>query len=162
MFSAACSAQISQIASISGNILYSGADANKYYTYMPNGNTVTIYNWDGSLYKTVSVTPPSGYTVQTVFCLSKNIINNDNKLEMCIIFNTSATDNSSHKMWLINEDGTKLNDFGNAYSWSCSYATSTGGNHLNVNKTLIDASYNVSYTTIIYNCSGTGSLGVSL
>lgn len=162
MFSAACSAQISQIASISEYLMYSGADANKYYTYMPNGNAITIYNWDGSLYKTVSVTPPSGYTVQTVLCLSKNIINNDNKLEMCIIFNTSTTDNSSHKMWLINEDGTKLNDFGNAYSYSSSYSTSNGGNHLNILKMLIDASYNVSYTTIIYNCSGTGSLGVSL
>ncbi len=64
-------------------------------------------------------------------------------------------------MWLINEDGTKLNDFGNAYSWSGGYASYNGDNHLNVNKMLIDANYNVSYTTIIYNCSGTGSLGVS-
>ena len=64
-------------------------------------------------------------------------------------------------MWLINEDGTKLNDFGNAYSWSSGYATNNGGNHLNVIKMLVDASYNVSYTTVIYNCSGSGSLNIA-
>lgn len=159
--SAVCSAQINQIASISGQLMFSGADANMYYTYLPNGNSISIYNWNGSLYRTVSVTPPSGYSVQTVLCLSKKIINNDDKVEMCVVFVSSTTDNSSHKMWLINEDGTKLNDFGNAYSWSSGYASYNGENHLNVYKVLIDENYNVSYTTIIYNCSGTGSLGVS-
>lgn len=154
-------AQISQIASISSYLMFSGADANMYYTYMPNGNSISIYNWNGSLYKTVYVTPPSGYSVQIVSCLSKKIINNDDKLEMCVVFVSSSTDNSSHKMWLINEDGTKLNDFGNAYSWSSGYATHNGGKHLNITKMLVDASYNLSYTTIIYNCSGSGSLGIA-
>lgn len=160
---AASFAQINQIASVSGSLMFSGSDAYKYYTYIPTGNAISIYNWNGSLYKMISVTPPSGYSVNSVTCLSKKCINNDDKLEMCVIFSTtSSTDyNTSHKMWLINEDGTKLNDFGNAYSWSSGFVSYDGATHLNVTKMNVDASFNVTYTTIIYSCSGSGVAGTT-
>ena len=157
-----CFAQINQVASLSGYLMYSGADAEKYYTYMPSGNIVYVYNWNGSLYKTISVTPPSGYSVQTISCLSQKCINNDNKLEMCVVFvHSSSTGSSSHKMWLINEDGTKLNDFGDAYTWAASYSSYNGETHLNIMKGTVDASYNLTYTTIIYKCSGSGMVGIA-
>jgi hypothetical protein len=151
-------AQINQVASISNEIMFSGADANKYYTYTPNGNTIFIYNWNGSLYKTIIITPPSGYTVYYVYCLSKKVINNDEKLEMCVFFHSSTVDNSYSKMWLINEDGTKLNDFGNAASFSANYDVYNGEKHLIIKKTLINPT---SYTTVIYSCSGSGSVSIA-
>lgn len=161
-FGSICNAQLTQLSSLSGYLMFSGADANKYYTYMPSGNVVYVYNWNGSLYKAVSVTPPSGYSVQTVSCLSQKCINNDSKLEMCVIFvHSSATGSSSHKMWLINEDGTKINDFGDASTWASNYSSYNGETHLNVMKGTIDASYNITYTTIIYKCNGSAMAGIS-
>lgn len=151
-------AQINQITSVSGYLTFSGSDANKYYTYMPTGNKIYIYNWDGSLYKMVTVTPPSGYSLQTVYCLSKKCINNDDKLEMCVSFISSSIDNNYSKMWLINEDGTKLNDFGNAFSISANYSSYNGETHLNVMKTMTNPT---SYSTIIYRCSGSGTVKVT-
>lgn len=155
---AMCTAQLSPIASISGYLMFSGSDANMYYTYMPTGNTIYVYNWDGSLSKTVSVTPPSGYTIQSVYCLSKKIFNNDDKLEMCVTFHSSSVNNSYYKMWLINENGSKLYDFGNAYAWNCNFISYNGTTHLNAIKGILEANNNLSYTTIIYNCSGPGTV----
>lgn len=147
-----CIAQINQITSISNNLIFSGADANKYYSYQTNGNVISIYNWNGSLYKTISITPPSGYHIHLVTSLSKKIINNDDKLEMCVTFVSSTTsDNSFQKMWLINEDGTKLNDFGSAFLISSNYSSYNGETHLNIFKTMTNPT---SYNTIIYQCSG--------
>lgn len=155
-----CTAQISPITTLPRYVYYSGLDANKYYPMIPDGNVIYIYNWNGSLYKTVSVVPPSGYSVYAISCLSKKFINNDDKLEMCVTLmaTSHSGDNLNEKMWLINEDGTKLNDFGNGYSFSASFASYNGETHLTILKTTINPT---AYSTTIYRCSGSGVVNIA-
>ena len=152
-------AQISPITTLPWYVFYS-SDANKYYSNS-DGNVIYIYNWNGSLYKTVSVVPPSGYSVSGISCFSKKFINNDDNIEMCVTLTATSHsgDNSYQKMWLINEDGTKLNDFGNGYLFSASFASYNGETHLSILKTTINPT---AYSTTIYRCSGSGVINIAL
>ena len=156
-------AQITQIVSLPGGLAFGTTDVDKYYTSQSNDNTIKLYNWNGSLYKSIHVTPPTGYTIFTVYYPSKKYINNDEKLEMivCFIKTEISVSNTNYSMWLINEDGTKLHDFGYAYHWGVYFDIFNGELHLRTLKALIDANNQTSYTTILYRCSGSGSVNIA-
>ena len=145
------------MAQLPGHYFFSGADAYKFYKsyYTVGDNEIKIYNWDMSLYGTINLTVPSGYNVSSVSCLSKRFLNNDDNLEMCVtLTNSSNTGNTHSKLWRIDENGNVLTDYGDAYMWSSSLCSYNGESNLVVVKTTIDASYQVSYTTNVYDYGG--------
>ncbi len=87
---------------------------NYYATGVLSTNQVKIYKEDYTLYKTVSITPPEGYTASgSVLCLSKNIVTTDNKLSFFIVFqNGSAPQNQQSMIRLYDENGAIVKDFG--------------------------------------------------
>jgi hypothetical protein len=88
------------------------------YIYIPkdkffilsSNNTISIYNSDYSLYKTVPYSPPSNYIIGAIGFSSKTLFNTDNKYEFVVFLNTSNY--SSYMYQIINEDGTVIKNLG--------------------------------------------------
>ena len=124
--------------------------------------TYYVYNWDFTLNRTLSITPPSGYKVYSVLSMSKNYINDDDKIEMFVTYEKiNYTDNNTqNKLQLINEDGTVLQDFGSAYYWH------GGSFHSYNNETRVTVAKQTytngtaTYSTIIYRCAGPGQVSI--
>lgn len=79
-----------------------------------NSNTFFLYNSNYTLYKTVVVNLPSGYTLSSVSSLGKHIINTDDKAEFFV--NALHSSTYQHVAKIINEDGTLIQDLGQASS----------------------------------------------
>lgn len=112
-----------------------------------NSNTFYLYNSNYSLYKTVVVDFPSGYTMQSVSALGRHIINTDDKAE----FFVSAIHPTTYKYAakIINEDGIVILDLGQV--GSCFYGgVYKIGNQLRLSILKKD-SYN---QTEVYICQG--------
>jgi len=77
-----------------------------------NNNQIKLYNTDYSLYKTVNITPPIGYTFSGGFNFSKKLFNDDNKIEFTANFFKNEGGIIYYNIRLYNEDGTMLKDFG--------------------------------------------------
>lgn len=121
-----------------------------YNAAFVNSNSFYLYNSNYSLYKTVILNLPSGYSLFQVSSLGKHIINTDEKAEFFI-----AAHNSNNVQWakIVNEDGVIIQDFGNGNSISCS--THKVGNQLRL--IVRKVSYNnsiTSYQTDVYICQG--------
>lgn len=89
-----------------------------YCTIKNQSNTITIYNSDYSLYKTINVQSPVGFSTVRVpdadnfQYISKNIFNTDDKLEFLVAFKGNL---GQSKLTLINEDGLIIKNFDNEY-----------------------------------------------
>jgi hypothetical protein len=89
----------------------------EYYT---DFNAVTkqmrVYNEDYSLHKSISFTPPAGYSANSV-SVYKNIFTTDGKLTFLVTFNNpnQINTNSYCALRLYDENGAMLKDFGYMY-----------------------------------------------
>ena len=123
-----------------------------YNTANINSNTFYLYNSNYSLYKTVVVDLPSGYSITVASSLGKHIINTDDKIEFFI----SASRSNSYLAKIVNEDGVVIQDFGQAGSSTLSnggiYKTGTQI-RLNILKGSLANGVWV-YQTEVYICHG--------
>ena len=116
-----------------------------------NPNSFHLYNSNYSLYKTVVLNLPSGYTLSNVFSLGKHLINTDDKAEFFI---NASNSNSTYLSKIVNEDGVVIQELGQGSS-SCSGIYKAGTQlRLNIIKSSVGQNYQVSYQTDVYICHG--------
>ena len=83
-----------------------------YLTLNATNNQILIYTSNHSLYKTISITPPTGFEIRKLHFASDKLFNADSKIEILIATKNSSSD--ENKMLLFNEDGgNNIFDFGN-------------------------------------------------
>jgi len=120
-----------------------------------NDNSIQIYKPDFSLEKTVNVNLPSGYVLSGI-SVSKHLYNTDNSYEIYITA-TSATAysnqqyNSQYYCAIIDENGSVLHNFGNAYYASGVFIHIGGQLRFYFIKKMYGET---SYITEVYSCSG--------
>jgi len=134
-------------------------DANYYMNSYPTNNQIKIYNADYSLYKTISITLPSGYSISSVSYLTKTLFNSNDKLEFLVSFMGPTADNSYHTLRLYDEDGVVIKDFGFNYSLNPVIHKINDQYRLSISRTNYTTS--VSYSTEIYSLPGTMSNRIS-
>jgi hypothetical protein len=113
------SAQINLEHTFSGASMYSPVNTNNqtmYYNFDATSSILNIYDNNFSLYKTITITPPSGYkTPAFTGGISTKIFNYDDLVEFCFSF-TSIANPYESKLLLYNENLQVLKDFGNRIS----------------------------------------------
>lgn len=114
-----------------------------YYTASSSSNTISIYNYNFSLYKTISVpnTVPNA-TGFSCYMIGKHLINTDDKIELFVM---AYSDSGSHS-YLLNEDGVIIHDFGDEYI--------TSPNVIRVGNQLYLMTNGYNTPTSLYTCSG--------
>ena len=108
--------------------VYTNANQTFYYSAGFGINNVKIYKADYSLYKQFTPSIPTGYTMfidqyENNFILSKNIFNNDDKLEIIVTFEiyNNTTSQREYIIRIYNEDGNLIKEFGPNYSFDDEY-----------------------------------------
>jgi hypothetical protein len=95
--------------------IYSVSDrAVKFYQIIsPNlfSFSLNIYNLDFSLYKTVTLSTPSGYRTSYLGFVTINMFNYDDKVEFIVAFTNQTETEKKDIVKLYNEDGNELFDF---------------------------------------------------
>lgn len=87
-----------------------------YYHFDASLNQVYFYGSDYQLLKTVSVASIADFRVSEVLHPCRGLFNQDDKLEFIIVYRQTSGNNNL--MFLYNEDGTLLQEFGNrSYAW---------------------------------------------
>ena len=105
----------------SGGLIGNNTGVNLYGYTKNSSNQVLFYNEDYSLYKTITITPPTGYNNSSISFVSKNLFNSDDKIEFIIAFiNPNALQqggdyNTYYSSKIYNEDGNLIKDFGTSY-----------------------------------------------
>jgi hypothetical protein len=106
----------------SGGLIGNNTGLNLYGFVNTTTNQVKIYNEDYSLHKTVTITPPTGYSINAgVSCLSKNLFNSNNKVEFILtLTNPNALQQGGNRdlyysCKMYDEDGSLIKDFGTSY-----------------------------------------------
>jgi len=123
-----------------------------YYINDGTTHTLTLYNNDYSLYKTITPVPPSGYQYATIFNLvggtiSTKIFNTDNLVEFAYIFQSTGTP-TTYKLILYNENLQIVKDFGARLSM---YIFETVNNVVKCNVMGFIQDPNPPYTMTYYN-----------
>lgn len=96
-----------------GGEFFDNGDENYYILINPDDNQIKLYNMDYSLYKTITIIPPSGYKINGLSFLTKTLFNPDDKLEFLVMFyNATSNSNISTTNKLYNEDEILIKDFG--------------------------------------------------
>jgi len=122
-------------------------------------NQIKIYNSDYSLFKSISITPPTGYTYNGTYIFSDKLFNSDNKIEFLVSFVKSVLDFSSYySLKLYNEDGLILKDFGTSYMlYPSTIKLLSGETKLSILRYVYDTSTSpatLKYFTDIYSLPG--------
>ena len=145
---------------VSFSFEYISEDFQGYVLGNSNTSQIFIYNTNYSLYKTINVNLPAGYTLlSSITPLGKHIINTDNKIELiCYATNNdnlaSQNYNNYCKAYVVNEDGNILFDFGNSYNISSGTVHKAGNQlRLPILKTVFNGSVS-SMIIEIYSCGG--------
>ncbi|MDR1973641.1 MAG: T9SS type A sorting domain-containing protein [Bacteroidales bacterium] len=101
------------------NTSYQNIGIDRYIQVNEDNNQIKIFNTDYSLYKTITITPPTGYELSSIFFLSMTLFNSNSKIEFLVRFilvsPTTETFSKYSSLKLYDEDGTMLKDFGTAY-----------------------------------------------
>jgi hypothetical protein len=161
-------AQITLEHTFDGDVSYFGTGAlignntgvNLYGFVNTTTSQVKLYNEDYSLYKSVTITPPSGYKIDaSISCISKTLFNSNDKIEFIVTFTRSSTlenynDRSACKMY--DEDGTLIKDFGTSYVLQLFgiIKLSNGEYKLLIKKYIYDSG-TAYYNTNVYSIPGT-------
>lgn len=114
-------AQITLEHTFNGNANFCNAyilngDVNYYSIINSTDNQIKLFNMDYSLYKTITILPPSGYKISGVSFFTKHLFNNDDKIEFLVMFYSSTSNsnlNTTNKLY--NEDENLIKDFGYYY-----------------------------------------------
>ncbi|MEE4196568.1 MAG: T9SS type A sorting domain-containing protein [Bacteroidales bacterium] len=86
-----------------------------YLLYDSRDSNISIYNVDYSLKNTIKLTPPENYKFSSIQLASTKLFNTDEAIEFLISYSNSNGD-IIFKMFLYDENGNILYDFGKAYS----------------------------------------------
>jgi len=161
-FSQTANAQINLEHTFDGSVQYSADLPRCNYYIQLSGFQVKLYSDENySLYKSVTVTPPTNYTILGVYNPCQNVFTTDNKVTFFVIcYNNSASGtNQFCTMRLYNEDGTIVRDFGYSSSFLFPYIHRTSNNkyRLYVNRTT-----STSNKTEIYSLPGTPPLAPTI
>ncbi|MDR2009683.1 MAG: T9SS type A sorting domain-containing protein [Bacteroidales bacterium] len=129
-------------------------------------NQVKFYNPDYSLYKSVNITPASGYKLNSASLYYTTLFNSDNKIEFIVQFHDPAAisegnHNSNYKLIVYNEDGTIIKDLGSFYLCSPSICQINNGDYKLVLLKWIYNSGTTTQKTDIYSLPGTVISGIS-
>ncbi len=132
----------------------------KYILFDSRDNSLKIFNLDYSLYKSLTITPPSGYMYSSMVLASTKLFNNDDKVEFIICYTMKRTNNSDTTiMKLYDEDLTIVKDFGN---YTSAYVVVTSDSKFKLRASLFSVvytkyptDYNYSYKMDIYSLGGT-------
>jgi hypothetical protein len=150
----------------SGGLIGNNTGLNLYGFVNTTTNQVKIYNEDYSLYKTVTITPPTGYSISTgVSCLSKNLFNSNNKVEFILTFTNpnalqqGGNNNLYYSCKMYDEDGVLIKDFGTSYQispWNIIKKSNKGFNLLILKYIYdINSPSGTTNTTDVYSLPGT-------
>ena len=124
----------------------------KYYIINDTiSNQVTFYNEDYSIYKTVQVNRPSGYSIN-VLNPSDQLFNTDNSLEFICYFVKSNYPNYIVKISIYNENGQILKDFN--YNYIASPVIISNGNNTKLCIRANSKNSNSNYVDEIYSLPG--------
>lgn len=100
-------------------LVYKNENQTFYCTTKYDSNILKIYNFDYSLYKTITLQIPTGYSNVSFpeadkfyLSISKNVFNNDDKLGFFIAYGGNFAEK---KLQIINEDGNVIKNFDNTY-----------------------------------------------
>ncbi len=96
-----------------GPYLFHTHNATMFYRYDIQSNTITIYNSDYSLYKTITVPALSGYTFSSAENFSTKLFNLDNLIEFVVCYRRDTGNNYDYKLILYSENMNQIMDFGN-------------------------------------------------
>lgn len=128
----------------------------KYHVLDTQAKTLKLYNTDHSLWKTVNLSVPAGYTLMTnVYNVSENLFSLDNKVGFSYSYYITTPSYTVETM-VVNENGTALLTIPGA---NYAYAYDAGGEAKLL--AYIANSANSTYTTKVYNLPGTLISGFS-
>lgn len=86
-----------------------------YYLHDGTSHVLTLYNHDYSIYKIITITPPTGYQFSASFNLaggiSTKVFNTDDLVEFAYVFQSTGTP-VTYKLLLYNENLQVVKDFG--------------------------------------------------
>lgn len=92
--------------------------------YFAENNTIYFYNENYTLYKSVNINTPSGYTISYVFYPAVSLFNTDDLIEFVCAF--TKDDYTGVKSMLYNENGAVLETFENSYPHYIQQTTNNG------------------------------------
>lgn len=132
-----------------------------YYIYdILRYNKIALYNKDFSVYKIIEIVPPEGFVGNTnydkynITFASKHLFNLDDKIEILIRFTSKSWASiNNQKMFLYNEDGEVLMDFGAAFNIE-PHVYTVGENHDCLFLIKQTAYYPVNFKTEVYSLRG--------
>ncbi len=84
--------------------------------YIPKNNQIIIYNANHSIWKSIELPMPSGFTASSVIHLSETKINPDSVIELAYSYYKTETPFNKFESRVINENGTVLLTVPNADS----------------------------------------------
>lgn len=137
------------------NYISSWGDLEMFFYVDKDNSKIKFYNTDYSLYKTVTITPPSGYKLSSVLYPSKNLFNTDSKIEFLIIFDAITTPeniNDDSLVRIYNENGIMIKDLGKSYM--ISYGIYKIGDQYKLSLLKYIYPIPVTYKTEIYSLPG--------
>jgi hypothetical protein len=107
----------------SGYTQYAFLEGDYYFSLDYANHKCSVYNLEHNLIKTINIQVDAGWYLYDVIYLSKNVFNDDDKLEFVVVFNKYVSDdeNSGHFVYLtkvVNEDGNVLTSIdGGGYTY---------------------------------------------
>lgn len=123
-------------------------------------NQIIIYNQDYSVYKSVTINRPTGYSM-VIANPSEQLFNTNNEIEFLILFLKYTTQNGYNtKIILYNENASVIKDFGTYDYFAYPYVVSNG----NTSKLLIkvnSANTNSQFVDQVYSLPGSPANKVS-
>lgn len=142
-------------------MVFSTNSATYFYVLNSTNNQLKIFNSDYSVYKTLTLTPQTGYKLSNVYQFSTKLFNTDDKIEF-IVSSYQISNSSVSSLKLYNENGETLKDFGNRAS-AMAFTTTSNQTKLVVWGYTIDNTTNpatINYVTDIYTLPGSLSNGL--
>ncbi len=112
-------AQVSLIKNIGKNIEHSSiSEKSIYYKAEPEGNVITFYNPDFTIYSETTIPLADGYSITRIDHVSEHVFNTNAKVEFTVYSEkwNAAVMEYEKSFKLFDEEGTELFDFGRASS----------------------------------------------
>lgn len=150
------------------NCVYENTYSSKVVKYMSidsRDNSFKIYNIDHSLNKSITIPPPTGYSLSIITLISTKLFNSDDKIEFIVSYSKTTDGSSVYLMKLLNEDGITIKDFGNSQSCQLFIGSDNKYKLLCTNPKLVYTNYptvyHIEYTNEVYSLGGIVSSSIS-
>ena len=84
-----------------------------FFTINESENKVLLYNASHILYKTVTINPGAGFSIDQIQLATDKLFNSNSKIEFIVSSHNYDLPNDQTKLTLFDEDGVNLHEFGN-------------------------------------------------